>query len=199
MRLFVALDIEEGIRHRIRAFVEDVGKSAPKVRWVNPESLHVTLKFIGEKPDAMVKDIEAGLKSVRCQPFQLAFRGYGFFPTPRAARVFWVGIEAEEGLARLAKDGEESLAGLGIPKEKRAFSPHLTLARASGGSGAPGRMREDSPNRQFLDLQKHLEESAAPDFGGMWAREFFLYRSQVSSKGSIYTKIAQFELAADAP
>jgi len=193
MRLFVALDIDEEIRKKIAGFIERVGGLAPDARWVKSESLHVTLKFIGEKPDAMVDDIESALKTVSGQPVRMSFRGCGFFPTPKSARVFWLGIDAESGLPTLAKAVESRLAKLGIPEEKREFSPHLTLARAGGGSGAPGWRRGDKPNRQFAALQSRLGE--VPEFGTMTAREFFLYRSQLSPKGSRYTKIGHFPLA----
>jgi 2'-5' RNA ligase len=156
--------------------------------------LHVTLKFIGEKPEPMLAQIEAALCSIHAEPFQLRFSGTGFFPTPRAARVFWIGIEAPDALTDLARQIDEALTKIGIPKEDRAFSPHLTLARSRGGSGAPGPRRGDKPNRQFTQLQEFLATHPAPDFGTMTAREFFLYRSQLSSKGSQYTKLARFEL-----
>src|SRR5690348_13927579 len=70
MRLFVALDIDDAIRERIAAFVEQHRSRAPKARWVSRESLHVTLKFIGEKPDAMVADIHGALSSVNSAPFE---------------------------------------------------------------------------------------------------------------------------------
>jgi 2'-5' RNA ligase len=154
----------------------------------------VTLKFIGERPDAAVKDIEQALASVPEEPFQIHFRGIGFFPTAKSARVFWVGIDGGPALTHLAKRIDARLGGLGIPEEKRAFSPHLTLARASGGSGAPGRRKGDKPNRQFVKLQEKLGKIELPDFGTMTAREFFLYRSQLSKQGSRYTKIARFEI-----
>lgn len=194
MRVFVALDLDDGIRMCIKSFVDKVRELAPGTRWVSEESLHVTLKFIGEKPDAMIKDIEQALETIPSDPFQLRFAGAGFFPTLKTARVFWIGIAADSGLAQLAKTVDELLAAIGIPKENRAFSPHLTLARASGGSGAPGSRKGDKPNRQFAKLQEFLGKHPAPDFGTMTAREFFLYRSQLSSKGSRYTKIARFEL-----
>lgn len=194
MRLFVALDIEDGIRGRIAYFMENVRAAAPDARWVNPESLHVTLKFIGERPDAMVKQIEVALGVVEAGPIELRFRETGFFPTARAARVFWVGIEADRQLAQLAKNVELVLAGIGIPEEKRAFSPHLTLARAGTGSGAPGWRKGDKVNRQFAKLQEKLEKNVPQDFGRMTAHEFFLYHSQLSSKGTRYTKIARFGL-----
>lgn len=194
MRIFVALDLDEPIRERIQKFVEEIRTAAPDVRWIGSASLHVTLKFIGEWPDAKVPHIEALLGSIQAEPFQVTFSGAGFFPTPRAARVFWIGIEAKDALTRLAKTIGESLAGIGVPIEDRAFSPHLTLARTRGGSGAPGRRKDDKANRQFAKLQEFLATHPAPEFGTMTAREFFLYRSQLSSQGSQYSKIARFEL-----
>jgi 2'-5' RNA ligase len=194
MRIFVALDLDPVIRDRIQKFVEAIRTTAPDARWISGESLHVTLKFIGEQPDAAISQIEASLRSIQAESFQVSFSGTGFFPTRGAARVFWMGIEAKSTLTRLANTIDESLAKLGIPKEDRAFNPHLTLARTRGGSGAPGRRKEDKSNRQFAKLQEFLATYPAPDFGTMSAREFFLYRSQLSSKGSQYTKIASFEL-----
>lgn len=197
MRLFVALDIDEEIRKKIAQFVHDVSGLAPQARWVTSESLHVTLKFIGEKPEAMVDAIQSALQTISGEPFRVSFRGCGFFPTAKSARVFWVGIEADSGLATLAKAVESTLAKLGIPEEKREFSPHLTLARVSGGSGAPAWRKGDRPNRQFAALQSRL--AATPEFGTMTAGAFFLYRSQMSPKGSRYTKITRFPLALPAP
>ena len=194
MRIFVALDLEPAIRDRIVSFVHQTRDAAPDVRWIEGEALHVTLKFIGEQPDAAVSQIQTALGSIQAGAFNLQFSGTGFFPTPRAARVFWVGIQAEDALSRLAKTVDESAARIGIPKEDRAFSPHLTLARARGGSGAPGRNKGDKSNRQFFKLQELLAKRPPPDFGTMTAREFFLYRSRLSGQGSQYTKIARFEL-----
>lgn len=196
MRLFVALDIDQEIRSGIASFMSELRTLAPAVRWVQPESLHVTLKFIGERPDPMVKDIETALEGISASPFRLSFRGAGFFPTAKAARVFWIGIEADAALAGLAAQIERSLVPLGIGPEKRAFSPHLTLARAGNGSGAPGRQKGDRPNRRFSALQTKLSAIPSPDFGTMNAVEFFLYRSQLSSRGAQYTKIAPFPLKA---
>jgi len=195
MRLFVALDIDEEIRNRIQEFTEQIRDLAPYTRWLAPGSLHITLKFIGEQPEAFVQQIESALKSVTVAPFRVEFCGAGFFPTSKAARVFWIGIEAEPGLVELASKTEDSLATLAIPKEQRAFSPHLTLARSSNASGAPGWRTGDKPNQQFAGLQEHLAKSPARSFGTMTAREFFLYRSKLSSKGSTYTKIARFQLS----
>ena len=198
MRVFVGMDIDEGIRGRIAEFVGEVRSVAPEVRWVSAESWHVTLKFIGEKTDSSVVEIDKALASIAAEPFEILFRGYGFFPTVKAARVFWIGIEAGEGLARLAAAVEEKLAGIGIAKEERGFSPHLTLARGGArigsGSGAPGRRSGDRVNQKFAKLQERLKGREPLEFGTMAGREFFLYRSQLSPKGSRYSKIARFGL-----
>jgi len=195
MRLFVALDLDPQIRDAIASFMNEVRRLAADVRWVQPESLHVTLKFIGERPDAKVNDIENALRGISAKAFQLSFRGSGFFPSEKSARVFWIGIEADAALAELPAKVEPSLVPLGIEAEKRAFNPHLTLARAGNGSGAPARQKSDRPNRRFSALQTKISEMSAPDFGTMNAAEFFLYRSQLSSRGAQYTKIARFPLS----
>ena len=126
MRIFVGLDLADEIRERIAYFMAEVRALAPDVRWVTAESLHVTLKFIGEKPEELLDQIRESLASISAPSFSIAFRGCGFFPTPRAARVFWIGIEADVALAKLAGQIDDGLAELEIPKETRAFSPHLT-------------------------------------------------------------------------
>ncbi|HSS95921.1 MAG TPA: RNA 2',3'-cyclic phosphodiesterase [Terriglobales bacterium] len=190
MRLFVALDIEESIRANIARFTDGVREFAPDARWVKPESLHVTLKFIGERHDP--EKIKQALTKISFTSFDVTFRGHGFFPTPASARVFWVGMESGPQIADLAKSTDETLIPLGITKETHAFSPHLTLART--GSGRPVRNSKDRPNRNFQRLQEKLAASPAAEFGTMAAREFFLYQSQLSPHGSRYTKIANFVL-----
>jgi len=192
MRIFVALDIDQQVRDRIRRFMDEIRSLAPDVRWVGAESLHLTVKFIGEQPDASVSKIENALRAIPVKPFQISFRGAGFFPDEKSARVFWIGIEADSALAELAAQVEQALVPLGIAPEKRAFSPHLTLARAGDGSGAHGKQRGDRPNRRFSALQAKLTTLPAPEFGTMKAAEFFLYRSQLSSRGAQYTKITRF-------
>jgi len=194
MRLFIAIDIDDSIRERITRFMEGVCGFAPDARWVRPESLHVTLKFIGERPANTVEEIRSSLCEIKAEPLELTFRGYGFFPGAKAARVFWIGIESPPQLANLAKTIDATMVTLGIPKEDHAFSPHLTLARGGSGSGSPKHQTNHHPNQRFGRLQERLATMAIPEFGTMTAREFSLYKSQLSPEGSRYTKIAQFEL-----
>ncbi len=194
MRLFIALDIDDAIRERIARFLEGVNAFAPDARWAKPESLHLTLKFIGEQPEPAAEQIKHALSAIAGSAAEIRFRGYGFFPTLKSARVFWIGMEAGQELAALATAIDDKMAPLGIPKEDRAFSPHLTLARGSGRSGSPRQHKTDAPNRTFEPLQTKLAALPTPEFGTMTAREFFLYQSQLSPKGSKYTKLARFDL-----
>jgi 2'-5' RNA ligase len=194
MRLFVALDIDDSIRRQIARFIDGVSGFAPDARWVRPESLHVTLKFIGERADEDVAEIKQALETIVADPVELNFRGYGFFPTARAPRVFWVGIEAGANLNSLAAAVDQKLTPLNISKEEHAFNPHLTLGRGGGGSGSPRKQQSDRQNRSFQNLQEKLGALPAPEFGTMTAREFFLYQSRLSPGGSKYTKIERFDL-----
>lgn len=196
MRLFLALDIDDQIRERIARFVDGVLSFAPDARWVKPESLHLTLKFIGEQPETAQDRIKHAMAGVQVPAPEIHFRSFGFFPTANAARVFWIGMESGLQLQALAAAIDDKMPSLGIAKEDRAFSPHLTLARGAGGrsSGSPRRRKDDRTNRTFQILQKKLVALPAPEFGTMTPREFFLYQSQLSSKGSTYTKLAKFAL-----
>ena len=194
MRLFVALDIDPSIRERMMRFVEGLHNCAPDARWMKPESMHVTLKFIGEQPDAAVEPIKQAMSKITGAVTEISFRGYGFFPTAKSARVFWAGIDAGPELAALASAIDEKLLAHGIPKEDRAFSPHLTLARGASASGSHRRNRQDQHNPTFHLLQEKVAALPPPEFGTMTAHEFFLYQSQLSPKGSKYTKLARFAL-----
>lgn len=194
MRVFVALDIDDDIRARLEKFLGGVRGFAPEGRWVRPESMHVTLKFIGEKPFEAVGRIKQVLGGIRAGAIEISFRGYGFFPTSRAPRVFWIGIAAAPQLAAVAKSVDEATAALGVPKEEHPFSPHLTLARR--GSGAPHLRKGDVAGaaNSFQRLQGKLAAMPALEFGTMTAHEFFLYQSELMRGGAKYTKIARFGL-----
>ena len=192
MRLFVALDIDAEIRARIAKFMDGIREFAPEPLWVSAESLHLTLKFIGEWPAECLDELKAALIAVHGQPAEVTFSGTGFFPAPKSARVFWIGIEAGPELAALAGAIDTATSSLGIDKERRAFTPHLTLART--GSGRPQRVSSDRANSSFRRLQEKLAAMPAPAFGTMTAREFFLYESKLSPKGAVYAKLARFSL-----
>ena len=194
MRLFIALDIDDSIRERIALFQDGVRGFAPDAGWVRPESLHVTLKFIGEKPAESVEHVQSALSAISGTPLSLRFRGVGFFPTAKSARVFWLGIEAGPGLAALADRVDGVMETMGVPREAHAYTPHLTLARSPRASGSPRSKKGDRPNTTFARLQEKLAKMPTPEFGTMTAREFFLYQSKLQRGGALYTKVARFGL-----
>ncbi len=212
MRIFVALDLDSAIRERIARFMEGVRGFAPDAKWVTPASLHVTLKFIGEQPPERVEEIQRDLAAIKAPPLGIAFRGYGFFPSPRSARVFWVGIHAGPELELLARNVEDVTARFGIEREER-YAPHLTLARArppqqrggplsAAARSLPARRGVGSSHLRaseisappFARVQERLAALPQPEFGTMTAQEFCLFESKLSPKGAQYTKIGKFPL-----
>jgi 2'-5' RNA ligase len=152
---------------------------APEARWARVEGLHVTLKFVGQASDARVEQIKTALASIKAATFAVRFEGIGFFPNPKAARVFWAGVDGSNELPQLASAIDAALEKLGIERETKSYHPHLTLARTSA--------------RPLRELQPLLA-GTPPQFGTMTAREFFLYQSQPQKGGSKYTKLERFRL-----
>ena len=203
MRIFIGIDLDDTIRRKIARFLEGVSGFAPEARWVKSESLHITLKFIGEQKPEQVAAISQRLRKIQSTPIEIGVSEYGFFPTVKAPRVFWIGIEAGPALRELATDIDKATAELGIPREDRAFSPHLTLARAGAHgktrSGDPKWRKGDKPNSVFATLQKRLAQIGESDsdglnFGKMTADAFILYESHLSPAGSQYSKLEKFSL-----
>jgi 2'-5' RNA ligase len=191
MRLFVALDIDEAIRDRIAHFREEMRSLAPAVRWVGPETFHITLQFLGETQKA--EEIKTALSRTNAEPVTLRFGGAGFFPNPNRARVFWVGIASDEKLQKLVRAIGAALAPLGFTREQEEYHPHLTLARA--GSGRPHAKPGDKAAPGLQHVRAKLETIAPPEFGTMTAHEFILYQSTLTPTGSRYTKLAQYPLS----
>lgn len=180
MRVFVAIDISEEVRAAIRAYLQELSHVRCGARWVRPEGLHVTLKFIGEVSPEKVERIRETLSGVRsAAPVEMLFRGTGFFPNARHPKVFWAGIEASANLAGLAREIETQLETLGIEREHRAFHPHLTLARFKSEDG-------------LAKLHAAIEQRGAAEFGRLQTSEFHLYKSRLERGGAVYTRLATF-------
>jgi len=181
MRLFTGLELPDEIVRNLNELLDRL-RPAARIHWSPAENLHITTKFIGEWPDQRLDELNTALESVGPRdPIQVHIRRVGFFPNPHAPRVFWCGIEAP-GLEALAADTDRATASLGIAREDRPFSPHLTLARI----------------KERLNLQPLREAIAglpALEFGGFAAGSFFLYQSQLRPGGSVYTKRAEFPFA----
>lgn len=178
MRLFTGLDLPALVTGNLQDLL---GKLRPmaRIHWSPPENLHITTKFIGEWPEERLPELQSALAALPAgPPLQVAIRRLGFFPNPHAPRIFWCGIEAA-GLAELAAGTDRATAALGIAREDRVYSPHLTLARI----------------KDRVDLQPLRETIAALpslEFGAFEASRFYLYRSRLTPAGSVYTKLAEF-------
>jgi RNA 2',3'-cyclic 3'-phosphodiesterase len=183
MRLFVALDIPEEVRATLAAKITQLRQASPKARWVRVAGIHVTLKFIGETAPEKAEAIKTALGSIPPRdPIAMNFRGLGFFPNERRPRVLWAGLASGPELAALAADVESALAALGLPREERAFFPHLTMARF------------DSP-RGLDALHAAIEKAGPLEFGAVTAQEFHLYQSVLKPGGAEYTRLATFPFA----
>jgi len=188
MRLFVALDIDPEIQRRLHDYVRPLVPRFPGVRFVRRSNFHVTLKFLGEVPQA--EPVATRLTSVRHPEVALSVRGVGFFPNPRAPRVFWAGIDSA-ALAGLAEGIALALEPLGFAPEKD-FRPHLTLAR--NGSGRPRPVRGERSPAAMAKLARIVTTAPAPEFGTMSARRFYLYESKQTPAGPSYIKLSEFAL-----
>jgi len=198
MRLFIALDIDPDIRERITKFRNEMRHFAPDVRWVGPETFHITLQFLGETKK--LDEIRHALQGVKSPPLQIAFRGAGFFPNPKAPRVFWIGITGDQHLQELVASIGGALAPLGFERDAGPYTPHLTLARSGSGRPRPVPGERSAPRLQLVRAK--LEALPPPDFGTMTAHEFCLYESKLTPSGPRYTKLARYPLSrpsADVP
>jgi len=178
MRLFTGLDLPTVVVDGLEQLLRQL-RPAARIQWSPPANLHITTKFIGEWPEDRVNELKAALAALPGRAsIPVHIHKVGFYPNPHSPRVFWCGIDAP-GLAELAAETDQATASLGIASEKRAYSPHLTLARI----------------KEKLDLQPLREAIAARpslDFGQFEGSSFFLYRSQLRPTGSVYTKLAEF-------
>lgn len=179
MRLFTAVEIPDEVRNRLDRLVTHLRPNA-HVKWSPVYNLHITLKFIGEWPAEEFEKLQQGLKTLPTRPaVAIDVRGLGWFPNPHQPRVFWAGVHAGPELAQLAADVDAALTPLGVAKEERPFSPHLTLAR----------IKQPTP---LQGLRQAVADLEAVDFGAFEASSFFLYRSQPGPAGSIYTKLSEY-------
>lgn len=183
MRLFVALDLTPDVHTALRELVSRLQRAGADVRWVGPEGMHLTLKFIGEVSAEKLPAVKEALGVVTSPaPVELSFQSLGYFPNERRPRVIWVGIHASENLAALAAQMEAALEPLGIAREKRAYVPHLTLGRFKSTNG-------------LARLQAEVAALPSTQFGRMQAGEFFLYQSKLTPRGAEYTRLEGYGFA----
>ena len=196
IRCFVAVELDAPLRRaladvqrRTRGRIEKALGPDSRVQWVRPESVHVTLKFLGDVEESRIPDLEAALRRMAAAHSvgTVEVAGLGVFPDARNPRVLWVGLrEGSALIARLAEAVDRAMSEVGFPPESRPFSPHLTLARIKEGGRAVGRA---------LESQGLLTES--PVLGRLSVGALALMQSALHSSGAVYTRLAEFALQAE--
>ena len=182
MRLFTGIALPPPVRDNLAQALKELRPLAP-LNWSPVENLHITSKFIGQWPEERLAELESALENINFgRAFDVAIAGFGYFPNPHHPRTLFAGVQGGPGLAELAHASDEALRPLGIAKEERPYSPHLTLARIK--------------HEDIRTLREHIAKMTTFDFGAFQVSEFHLYLSKTAPKGSIYTSLATFPLLA---
>ncbi len=189
IRSFIAIDLPEETRKALAAVQEQLKQSRARVRWVRANSIHLTLKFLGNIHPDQVEDIALAVaEEVRDEPpITLGATGLGAFPSRRKPRVIWIGMEGEvQRFTRIQARVENALEPLGFVREKRPFRPHLTI----------GRVKDRRRLQSLIDAMATLD---MPQFDSFDVTEIILYKSDLRPTGAIYTKLHRMPLAASTP
>ena len=186
IRAFWAIELNQEVRSALREFQHLVRNHLPSIGWVRPESLHLTVKFLGEIGEeqlaSLQQAVENGIKD--CSRFSLQVEGVGGFPNMNQPRVLWAGVSGQVAeLQRLVSHVEEALLPLGFPSESKAFRAHLTLARIKQRSREVGNALARS---QVLDQHTY--------FGLLNVHHVCLFRSELKPTGAVYHKLAELPL-----
>ncbi|MEP7363694.1 MAG: RNA 2',3'-cyclic phosphodiesterase [Acidobacteriota bacterium] len=187
MRLFTAIDLPPEIVERLGGQIA-LWKPHARLRWSPVENLHITTKFIGEWQPERLGELLAALEAVPgaavgagAAAIPITLRGLGWFPNPHSPRIFWVNVQGGEALRALAAATEAALAPLGIPVEKKTYTPHLTLARVPPGS-------------DIAELRRQVAQLPQANWGSFEAKAFHLYESRPEPGGSVYSRLHTISL-----
>lgn len=184
MRLFLAVPIDKQILEALAGEVDRLRESRAPVRWVRPEGMHLTLKFLGETGEERVAPLVEAVSSVArgFVPFPISVTGAGGYPNLKRPRVLWTGIIENSGtLFRLANGIENATEKLGWEREKRKFSPHITIGRVKG-------------NINIARLTTAMERIREEHLGDQEVGEVVLYSSKLQPGGAVYNKVQVFGL-----
>lgn len=184
MRCFIAIELPELLKKALARIQGELRQSGADIRWVRPESVHLTIKFLGEVREADAERIVRVLEGI-CNthsPFRLRVAGVGVFPGIRSPRVIWAGLDNSEPLSSLRDEIEVGMAGLGFERENRKFSPHLTLGRFRSLKGKDAVLGS-------ADAHKDTE------FGIIPVDCIVLMKSELRPGGAVYSRIASFRLS----
>jgi len=183
MRVFVAIEISDEVRAELARTQQTLAVASAKVKWVAPENIHLTLKFLGDIDEETAGPVRAAMAAAAGGgPFAFEVAGLGTFPPRGKPRVVWAGVtEGAQAATRLQAKLEAALRPLGFRAEKR-FVPHLTLGRVKSPKGAD-------------ELMARIEGHAGAAFGTCSAAEMTLFQSTLTPQGAVYRVVAKQALA----
>jgi 2'-5' RNA ligase len=188
LRSFIAIEIPSEIQQAIARATAGLQEAVPRpaVRWVAPQNIHLTLKFLGDVSPANLEQLARSLRveTANHPVFRASIGGVGVFPHPRQPRVIWIGCQAPPALVSLYRGVEAVCARLGYVAEKRAFSPHLTLGRV-GNSISPTELEH---------LRLAMQQVEAKDLGIFAVEAVHIFKSDLQPGGSIYTRLYSLPL-----
>jgi len=178
-RLFVSVDLD-GLAEDVRRVQEPLA-DLPGVDTVDPEGVHVTLKFLGDRPESRLDEVTDAIAAADVGPFEAAFEGYGVFPSRDYISVVWVGVGAgSDELARLHEAVEREATAVGFDPEEHDFTPHATVAR----------VRDARSKAEVQDLVREAD----PTLGRLDVEEVRLTESTLTDDGPVYGTVESFPL-----
>ncbi len=178
--MFVGVPLPESVRATISEYIGRWQSRIPSIKYVEPENLHITLKFIGEVGDSRVSAIKERLSDVQTHSFTIDAQGLGAFPNASSPRVIWIGIkDGFRELVDLSKRIDGLLAAEGVPRELKPFHPHITV----------GRVKRYDP-----EIARMLSRDAELEFGSFTFERFVLFKSTLTPRGPIYEVLSEYEV-----
>ncbi len=177
-RGFIAIDIKPF--PKLLEFEREIKNTGANVKLVEPENIHLTIKFLGDTDESLIDRIEEIMNySVKeVEPFEINLKGAGVFPNERYIKVIWIGIENGESISKIVSKLDEKITTLGFQKEKRKFSAHLTIARVKN-------VKNKEKLIQIIEKYRNIE------FGKIKINSIKLKKSTLTPKGPIYTTLKE--------
>jgi len=180
-RGFISIDV--GACPKLIEFEGEVEKTGADLKLVEPENVHITLKFLGDTEETLVDEIEKIMNNAvkETKSFNIQLKGAGVFPNQNYIKVVWVGIEHDDPIAAIAQEIDEKLSKFGFKREERKFSPHLTIARVK-------------TSRNKDKLLQIIEKYRDIEFTDMKVDSIKLKKSDLTPKGPIYTTLKEVKI-----
>jgi len=181
IRSFLAFDIENKmVLNRFATIQNQLVQTGADLKLVEPQNIHITVRFLGNIMPAMVETISAEMRKIQFTPFTVQIKGLGAFPNPNYSRVIWAGIVmGADQLKNVFSQLEPQLRGLGFRPDSRGFSPHLTIARVRSG-------------RNKQQLANFITENTHYEFGAVNAKCLRLKKSDLTPRGPVYSTLKEF-------